>query len=156
MDPYYLPDYLVFIFDGKNNFETWRSMIKDFFKNIGVWNIIQKGFTEPIASTELSSDAIQQLKKNEQLNYKALYYLYTQVQLHVVKKFIHVKTAKETWKFLINSYGRAGEEEICDEEKENEYFDESKKEEIAEIVSAHEDEEFMTQKEISQVIEKEG
>ena len=69
---------------------------------------------------------------------------------------IHAKTTKEAWKILMNSYCGHNEEEICDEEEKKEYFDESKKEEIAEIVSAHEDEEFMTQKEISQVIEKEG
>ena len=75
-------------------------MMNDFFKDIGVWNIIQKGFTKPIAGIELSNDAVQQLKRNRQLNYKALYYLSIQVQLHVVKKFIHVKIAKEAWKFF--------------------------------------------------------
>ena len=55
---------------------------------------------------------------------------------------------------MINSYGHGGEEEICDEEKENEYFDESKKEKIVEVVSAHEDEEFVIQEEISCVIEE--
>ena len=62
-------------------------------------------------------------------------------------------TAKEGWKFLINSYCGHGEKEICDKKKETEFFDESKKEEIAEVVGAHKDEEFL-QKEISQVIEK--
>ena len=85
--------------------------MKDFFKDIGVWNIIQKGFTEPLTGTELSIDAIKQLERNRQLNCKTLYYL------------IDVKTAKEVWKFLINSYGHGGEE-ICDEEEEKEVFDE--------------------------------
>ena len=79
MDPHYLPHCGVFIFDGKNDFEIWRSIMKNFFKNIRVLNIIQKGFMEPIEGTELSRDAVEQLERNRQLNYKALYYLHTQV-----------------------------------------------------------------------------
>ena len=58
---------------------------------------------------------------------------------------------------MINSYGH-GEEEICDEEKKEEikFFNETKKEEIVEVVGTHEDEEFMTQQEMSQVVEKES
>ena len=150
MDPHYLPRCGVFIFDGKNDFEIWRSMMKNFFKNIRVLNIIQKGFMEPIEGTELSRDAVEQLERNRQLNYKALYYLHTQVQLHVAKKFIHVKTAKEAWKFLTNSYGHGEEEE------EKEVFDEAKKEEIVTIVDTHENEEIVIEEEISQVVEKES
>ena len=55
----------------------------------------------------------------------------------------------------MNSYCGHGEKEICDKKKETEFFDESKKEEIAEVVGAHKDEEFL-QKEISQVVDKES
>ncbi|XP_071940050.1 uncharacterized protein [Coffea arabica] len=103
MDLHYLHNCHVFIFDGKNNFEAWRSMMKNFFQNIGVWNIVETGYTEPIAGIELSSYAVKELERNRQLDYKAMYYLNTQVQLHVAKKFIHAKSTKEAWTILVNS-----------------------------------------------------
>ncbi|XP_071907816.1 uncharacterized protein [Coffea arabica] len=77
--------------------------MKNFFQNIGVWNIVETGYTEPIEGKELSSDAVKELEKNRQLDCKAMYYLNTQVQLHVAKKFIHAKSAKEAWTILVNS-----------------------------------------------------
>ena len=70
------------------------------------------------------SDAIKELERNRQLDCKPFYYLNTQIQLHVTKKFIHVKKAKEAWKFLIISYCDHGGEETCDEEEETKCFDE--------------------------------
>ena len=99
---------------------------EEFYQKIRIWNIIQKGFTESIADTELSSDAVKQLRKNRQLNCKTFYYFSTQIQLHVVKKFIHVNTLKQTWNFLINFHDHDGEK-ICDEEEEIKFFDETKK-----------------------------
>ena len=58
---------------------------------------------EPIEGIELSSDAVKELERNRQLDCKAMYYLNTQVQLHVAKKFIHAKSAKEAWTILVNS-----------------------------------------------------
>ncbi|XP_027151836.1 uncharacterized protein LOC113751887 [Coffea eugenioides] len=77
--------------------------MKNLFQNIGVWNIVETGYTKPVAGIELSSDAVKELERNRQLDYKAMYYLNTQVQLHVAKKFIHAKSAKEAWKILVNS-----------------------------------------------------
>ena len=66
------------------------------------------------------------------------------------------KDSKGDLKFLIKFYDHGGEE-ICDEEEEEiNFFDETKKEEIVEVVGTHEDEEFMTQQEMSQVVEKES
>ena len=77
--------------------------MKNFFHNIGVWNIVETGYTEPVEGIELSSDAVKELERNRQLDCKAMYYLNTQVQLHVAKKFIHAKSAKEAWTILVNS-----------------------------------------------------
>ena len=134
-------------------------MIKKFFKDIGVWNTFQKGFTGPIGGKKLSNDTVKQLQRNKYLNCKTCYYLSTQVQLHVVKNFIlvknfiYIKAAKDAWKILINFYSYDGEE-IYDEKQGIENFDEAKKEEIAEIVDTIEDEEFVIQEEISHMVEK--
>ena len=103
MDPNYLQNYHVFIFDSKNDFKTWRMIMENFFKIIGIWDIIETGYTKPTAGTESSSDAFKELERNRQLNCKALFYLNTQVQLHGAKKFIHAKLAKEGWTILVNS-----------------------------------------------------
>ena len=47
-----------------------------------------------------------------------------------------------------------GGEEICDEKEDKEYFDKSKKEKIVEVAGTLKVEEFVTEEEISQVVEK--
>ena len=69
---------------------------ENLFQTIGVWNIVQTGFTELAEGTKLLSSAIKELERNKQLNRIALHYLSTKVLLHVVKKFTHAKTADET------------------------------------------------------------
>ena len=56
----------------------------------------------------------------------------------------------------MNSYCSHGGEKTCDEDEETEFFDQSKKEEIIEFVGTLEDKEFVTQEEISHVIDKES
>ena len=95
--------------------------MKRFFHVIGIWDIVEKGFMEPKASSKSSNDLIKELKRNRQLDCKTFNYLNTQIQLHVANKFIHAKTANEAWIFLIYFYSH-GREEICDEKEKKRIF----------------------------------
>ena len=82
-------------------------MVRDDAKvlfNINVWDIVEKGFEEPLIGTMLSEEDSKKLEQNRRLDSKALHYLSTKVQLHVFNKFIHAKTAKEAWSILMTAY----------------------------------------------------
>ena len=64
MDPNYLQNCHIFIFDDKNDFETWRMTMENFLKTIRIWEIVEIGYTEPDAGTEFSNDAVRELEKN--------------------------------------------------------------------------------------------
>ncbi|XP_060216931.1 uncharacterized protein LOC132644354 [Lycium barbarum] len=104
MDIPYLPNCPVFVFDGKNNFESWYQQMKNFFNVVGLWSIIDTGFVKTAEGTTLTGEAAKDLEKNRQLDYKARFYLDSKVELYVYNKFLHVKSAKETWKILVNSH----------------------------------------------------
>ena len=69
-------------------------MMKAFFQAIGLWNIFQKGFNKLAEYAKLLSSAIKELERNKRLDCTAFHYLSTKIQLHIAKKFIHTKTAK--------------------------------------------------------------
>ncbi|XP_070010479.1 uncharacterized protein [Nicotiana sylvestris] len=99
-----LPNCPLFVFDGKNNFETWYQQMKKFLKTIELWSTIDEGFEELLEGTPLTGDATMQLEKKRYLDYKARYYLAIKVKLHVYKKCLHAKSSKEAWKILVKSY----------------------------------------------------
>ena len=53
--------------------------MENFFKTVGIWDIVEKGFMEHVRATKLLVDAIKELERNTQLDCKAFHYLNTQV-----------------------------------------------------------------------------
>ncbi|XP_055806927.1 uncharacterized protein LOC129875682 [Solanum dulcamara] len=97
MDIHYLPNCPVFVFDGKNNFESWHQQMNNFFNAIGLWSFIDNEFVESPEDITLTGETVKQLEKNTQLDYRTRFYLNRKVELHVYNKSLHAKTTKEGW-----------------------------------------------------------
>ena len=58
--------------------------MKMFSWAIGIWDIVQIGFSKPTEDMKLSSNVIKELERNKHSECKAFHYLSIIVKLHVV------------------------------------------------------------------------
>ena len=91
-------------FDGKGNFQHWRSQMELFFKIMEYTEVVINGFTEPEDITNLTQAQREELIRNRKKDCRALMYIYGAIDSEVYEKIAHVSTAKEAWDSLINTY----------------------------------------------------
>ncbi|XP_009778695.1 uncharacterized protein [Nicotiana sylvestris] len=100
-------------FNPSNWYQSLREILSEpmkiFFKDIGLWYIIDEGFEEPLEGTTLTGDAAMQLEKKIHLDYKARYYLAIKVDLYISKKYLYAKSSKKAWTILVKSYRKVAD-----------------------------------------------
>ena len=91
----------IFKFDGKTNFAMWKHLMELCLKSNGYGEILEKDLVEKEKS---SVEESQLLDRDRLLNEKALFLICQSVELTVLEKIFHAKTAKEAWSILLKTY----------------------------------------------------
>ena len=67
--------------------------MKFFLKYLGIWDVVEKGYTKPDAGRALTTEQVRAQKQNNQ----ALHHLFQCVELNVFQKLINCRQTKEAW-----------------------------------------------------------
>ncbi|XP_024195793.1 uncharacterized protein LOC112198945 [Rosa chinensis] len=91
-------------FDGKGNFQHWRSQMELFFKIMEYTEVVINGFTDPGDQANLTQNQREELIRNRKKDNRALMYIYGAIDSEIYEKIAHVTTSKEAWDCVINTF----------------------------------------------------
>ncbi|KAL6141741.1 hypothetical protein ACLB2K_060028 [Fragaria x ananassa] len=73
-------------FDGKGNFQYWRSQMVLFFKIMEYTEVVINGFTDLGDQANLTRDQREELVRNRKKDCRALMYIYRAIDYEVYEK----------------------------------------------------------------------
>ncbi|KAL5555607.1 hypothetical protein UlMin_037843 [Ulmus minor] len=89
---------------NNNNYDNWSIKMKALLGAHDVWDIVEKGFSEPENEDALTQDQKSTLKDSRKRDKKALYLIYQALNDDGFEKISSAISAKEAWKKLQTSY----------------------------------------------------
>ncbi|KAK3037419.1 hypothetical protein RJ639_030181 [Escallonia herrerae] len=90
----------IFKFDGKK-FAMWKHLMELCLRSGSYREILEKGFDE---KDKLTDEEKQQQVCDRSVNEKALFLICQSIELSVLEKIFHAKTAKDAWNSLLKTY----------------------------------------------------
>lgn len=90
---------LIPVFDGED-YDYWKIKIKTVLRAEGLWNIVEKGFTEPEDETNLPEQELKKIETSRRQDAKALSKLQMGVTKPIFTRISTASTAKEAWDIL--------------------------------------------------------
>ena len=95
---------------NNNNYDNWSIKMTALLGAHNVWDIIEKGYSEPQNEASLSQPEKDSLKDSRKKDKKALFLIYQALDDDSFKKISYTTFAKQAWEKLQTSYN--GEEKI--------------------------------------------
>ena len=89
---------------NNNNYDNWSIKMKALLSAHDVWDIIEKGYSEPQNETSLSQSEKDSLKNSRKKDKKALFLIYQALDDDSFEKFLDTISAKQAWEKLQTSY----------------------------------------------------
>ncbi|XP_068308813.1 uncharacterized protein [Pyrus communis] len=87
-----------------NNFDNWNIKMKAFLGAQDVWEVVEKGYTEPEDETTLSQPQKESLKDSRKSDKKALYLIYQALDDNGFEKVSSATSTKQAWEKLQTFY----------------------------------------------------
>ncbi|KAG9441450.1 hypothetical protein H6P81_017304 [Aristolochia fimbriata] len=89
-------------FDGKSNYEHWRSQMMILFVSQEWLEVVEDGYDEP--KGQQTPEEQKNLREWKKKNMKALYCIMQAVEKSILHRIHRAKTSKESWDKLEETY----------------------------------------------------
>ncbi|KAK2999605.1 hypothetical protein RJ639_023298 [Escallonia herrerae] len=96
--PVFVPE-----FDGEN-YDFWYVKMKTIFRSMGLWDLVENGYTEPESVESLSAAQKKQLEEVRQRDANALSTIQRGLVKSIFPRIIRATKAKEAWDILEDEY----------------------------------------------------
>ncbi|KAK3017837.1 hypothetical protein RJ639_003347 [Escallonia herrerae] len=96
--PAYVPE-----FDGED-YDFWFVKMKTIFRSMGLWDLVENGFTEPESTKNLTENQKKELEEVRQKDANALSIIQRGVTKSIFPRIIRATKAKEAWDILKVEY----------------------------------------------------
>ncbi|GJZ17381.1 retrovirus-related pol polyprotein from transposon TNT 1-94 [Tanacetum coccineum] len=84
----------------KLNYDNWSIQMRVLLGAQDVWELVETGYTEPVAAATLVGNELKVLKETRKKDKTTLYLLYKAVDKLGFEKIVGAKTSKEAWDIL--------------------------------------------------------
>lgn len=89
-------------FDG--DFEHWSMLMENLLRSKEWWDLIEKGYVEPVSGEILNNAQRQELTEKKLNDLKVKNYLFQAIDKSILKTIIQKDTAKQLWDSLKTKY----------------------------------------------------
>lgn len=97
---------MIFKFDGKSQFTTWKTLMLAFLKGIDIWSIIERELINPLDTWKSLDDQKKVLNHNHLKNNQTLRYIFQSVEFSMLDKIYKSTSTKSAYYILCNAYGK--------------------------------------------------
>ena len=89
-------------FDG--DYDHWSMLMENLLRSKEYWSLIETGFTEPAAGTELTAPQRKALEEQKLKDLKVKNYLFQSIDKSILKTIIQKETSKQLWDSMRTKY----------------------------------------------------
>ncbi|KAF2285423.1 hypothetical protein GH714_004283 [Hevea brasiliensis] len=90
-------------FDG--HYDHWSELMENLLRAKGLWNLVEKGFTEPTEREKLTEAQQAELNDARTKDYQVKHYLFQAIDRTVFEQILDRRTSKIVWDSLKRKFG---------------------------------------------------